>query len=286
MAPVISVIVTTYNHENYIEKALESILMQKDCPEFEIVIGNDCSTDNTGKIIENYASKYPQIKVLTRDKNLGMLYNFKNCFENCSGNYIAILEGDDYWHDDQKLKKQYELLKNSEALFCFNDIYLLEKEGEPYKKHVENAKKTLNGKITAKQHIELGNPIANFSCCMYKKEALKYIPETYWEDKDNADWLFNLYILDQKDGIYLNERCSVYRINEMGLWSRLANEEREFALIKAINNYNKYFNYKYKESFYKRLSQIVSISEKNLFSKTFSVNKNKKIKISVTRIKK
>ena len=111
---LISVVVTTYNQEKYIEEALEGILMQKDCPDFEIIIGNDCSTDFTGEIIEKYSKKYPDIiKVLPRTRNLGMQLNLKDCFKNCSGDYIAICEGDDYWIDCHKLKKQYELLKNS-----------------------------------------------------------------------------------------------------------------------------------------------------------------------------
>lgn len=257
----ISIIITTYNQEEYISQAIESVLMQQYCPEYEIVIGNDCSTDNTGLIIEDYRKKYPdKIKVLYRNKNLGMLHNLKDCFENCSGEYIAILEGDDYWIDNEKLRKQYDLLsKKNDALLCFNDIYLKYNNEENLKEHLKGIKKKIKNKISFEELVKYGNPIANFSCCMYRKKALKYIPESYWENKENADWLFNLYLLDVADGIYLKDRCSVYRINDKGIWSSLSSEEKCYLIIKAINEYNKLFNYKYTKIFMKQLVCIIKV---------------------------
>lgn len=269
--PIISVIVTTYNQEKYIAEALDSIFQQKDCPKFEVIIGNDCSTDSTGEIIENYRKKYPEIiKVLPRPKNLGMQLNLKNCIENSSGEYIAICEGDDYWVDCYKLKKQYELLKNSEnASFCFNDIYIRnEISGDvKLKRHIKNSKRRLPQNITFEDLIEYQNPVANFSCCMYKKETLKYIPEAYWNAK-GADFLFHMYLLDNSTGIFLKDICSVYRINNNSIYASQDNEQKITNLIEAIMNYNKMFQNKYKKSFYILLKKTLNrfFREKILFS--------------------
>lgn len=267
----ISVIITTYNQEKYIAEAIESVLSQKDCPKFEIIIGNDCSTDSTPKIVEEYKQKYPEIiKVLPRPYNLGLKKNLKNCFENCSGDYIAICEGDDYWVDCHKLKKQYELLKNSsEALFCFNDIYIQNEiiGKTKYKRHFKSLKKRMSPIFTFKDLVEKQNPIANFSCVMYKREVLKYIPDEYWDAK-SADFLLHMYLLDKATGIFLKDICSVYRMNNNSIYAGVDNEEKVLYQISNIIDYNKIFNYKYKKSFYILLQKFIRdlLKEKVLFS--------------------
>lgn len=271
LTPIISVIVTTYNQEKYIAEALEGIFLQKDCPKFEVIIGNDCSTDLTGKIIEDYRKKYPEIiKVLPRPKNLGMQLNLKNCIENCIGEYIAICEGDDYWIDCYKLKKQYELLKKSEnSSFCFNDIYIKNEitGNKKLKRHFKTSKKKLPTNITFENLIEYRNPVANFSCCMYKKDALKYLPETYWSSKA-ADFLFHMYLLDNSTGIFLKDICSVYRINNNSIYASQEKEQKISKQIENIVNYNKIFENKYKKSFYILLQKTLRdlLKEKILFS--------------------
>lgn len=110
---LVSIAVITYNHEKYIQKALESILIQEVTFEYEIVIGDDCSKDNTRKIIEDYQKKYPQIiRVLERKQNLGATKNFYDVLLNCRGAYIALLEGDDYWTDKHKLQLQIDYMEH------------------------------------------------------------------------------------------------------------------------------------------------------------------------------
>src|SRR5256885_224442 len=95
----LSVLVTVYNHEKYIAEALDSILNQKVNFEFEIVIADDVSTDSTKSIIEKYAKEHPHrnIRILKSEKNLGITKNLQRGLQSCQGEYIAILEGDDYW---------------------------------------------------------------------------------------------------------------------------------------------------------------------------------------------
>lgn len=108
----ISVGVITYNQETTIRQTLDSILAQKGDFDLELVIGEDCSRDNTFAICQEYADKYPisnvkcQIVLLPNQKNLGIMANFARVMRACTGDYIGICAGDDYWCDEQKLQKQ------------------------------------------------------------------------------------------------------------------------------------------------------------------------------------
>jgi glycosyltransferase involved in cell wall biosynthesis len=109
----VSVHMITYNHALFIEQAIESILQQKTNVSFELVIGEDCSTDETRRIILGYRDKYPKIiKVVMSDKNVGMKKNLLRTTEACQGKYIAFCEGDNYWSCQNKLQKQFEYLEN------------------------------------------------------------------------------------------------------------------------------------------------------------------------------
>ena len=113
--PTVSVCMITYNHGPYIRQAIESVLMQKCTFSFDVIIGEDCSTDNTGAICREYASSHPNIRLLSQDSNLGMLPNLFRTVEACTGEYIAYCEGDDYWSDPEKLQKQFDFLERNPA---------------------------------------------------------------------------------------------------------------------------------------------------------------------------
>ena len=104
----ISILVVTYNQEKYIQQCLDSILMQQIDFEYEVIIGDDCSTDNTAAICDLYAEKYSNFHVYHHPKNLGHVGNWEFCLNQCHGEYIAILEGDDFWIDNRKLQKQVD----------------------------------------------------------------------------------------------------------------------------------------------------------------------------------
>jgi len=111
LAVLVSINCTTYNHEMYIADAIESFLMQKTNFDYEILIGEDCSTDNTKKIVEALAKKHPnKIRVITSSKNVGARKNSMRLLENSRGKYIAECEGDDYWTDPYKLQKQMDYM--------------------------------------------------------------------------------------------------------------------------------------------------------------------------------
>lgn len=109
---MISVLVCTYNQEKYLAQALDSVLMQQYDEPFEILIGDDCSTDNTGKIADDYQSRYPDIiRVIRPDKNGGASLNFIRLVKEARGEYIFICDGDDYWLRDDVLQKQIDVYR-------------------------------------------------------------------------------------------------------------------------------------------------------------------------------
>jgi glycosyltransferase involved in cell wall biosynthesis len=119
--PLVSVNIVTYNQEQYIEQALESVLAQKTNFPFEIVIGEDGSTDQTRMICASYVYKYPNIvRLLETPHNLGAVPNFMRTLRATRGKYIALLDGDDYWIDPLKLQKQIDALESDDKMtICF-----------------------------------------------------------------------------------------------------------------------------------------------------------------------
>lgn len=108
----LSVAVITYNQQDTIAQTLDSILMQKGDFDIELVIGEDCSSDNTWNICHEYAERYPEIvRLLPNTQNLGIMRNFARVMQYCSGDYIGICAGDDYWCDEHKLQKQLDYFK-------------------------------------------------------------------------------------------------------------------------------------------------------------------------------
>lgn len=112
--PLVSVVMLVYNHEKWLRQAIESILMQETYFSYELIIGEDCSTDNSRSIVKEYEKLYPSIIVpIFNEKNLGMTRNAENVWSRAQGKYVACCEGDDYWIDPHKLQKQVDFLENN-----------------------------------------------------------------------------------------------------------------------------------------------------------------------------
>lgn len=122
--PTVSVCMITYNHEPFIRQAIDGILSQECNFSFELVIGEDKSSDNTRAICQEFEEKYPEIiKIHLRETNIGVIQNFIKTLKVCTGKYIALCEGDDYWTDPQKLQKQVDFLENNEDFaICFHTV--------------------------------------------------------------------------------------------------------------------------------------------------------------------
>jgi glycosyltransferase involved in cell wall biosynthesis len=120
----------TYNHEAYVSQAIESILRQETTFRFEVVIGEDCSTDRTREIVRHYESSHPDIvRVVSSESNVGMTENFYRTVKACRGKYVAFCEGDDYWHAPHKLQAQANFLETHQEFGMVHsgyDVYHME----------------------------------------------------------------------------------------------------------------------------------------------------------------
>lgn len=122
--PLVSITCITYNHEKYIAQTIEGFLMQETSFPYEVIIGEDCSTDGTRAVIEGYCKKYPHIiKLVTSDNNVGARKNGVRIRNEAKGKYIAICEGDDYWTDPHKLQQQVSFLEsNPDYVLCYHNV--------------------------------------------------------------------------------------------------------------------------------------------------------------------
>lgn len=123
-APLVSVYMLTYRHEKFIAQAIEGVIAQKCNFPIELIIGEDCSPDDTRKIVLDYQRRYPNlIRVLISMRNVGAYANGRRCQLATRGKYVALCEGDDYWHHSYKLQMQVDLMEaNPEIVVCHTDF--------------------------------------------------------------------------------------------------------------------------------------------------------------------
>jgi len=115
--PVVSVAMTAFNSAKWISRALDSVISQQVSFPLEIVVGDDCSTDETARIAHSYHQRYPDmIRVLNRPENIGIQHNYYDTFRHCRGKFIAWLDADDYWTDPNKLRIQVSLLEQDASV--------------------------------------------------------------------------------------------------------------------------------------------------------------------------
>ena len=122
--PLVSVCMTTYNHEAYLAQAIEGVLSQQTDFGVELVVGEDCSTDGTRAVCERYAARYPdRIRLVTSGENVGWRANYRRTFEACRGKYVAYCDGDDWWSDPRKLQMQVEVMESDATCgMCYTSV--------------------------------------------------------------------------------------------------------------------------------------------------------------------
>lgn len=109
--PDVSACVITYNHAQYLTECLDGILAQEGDFTMEVVVADDCSIDGTREIAEAFARRDPRIRLLDSKRNVGMGSNVQRAFAACTGAFVAVCEGDDFWIDRQKLSRQLAVMK-------------------------------------------------------------------------------------------------------------------------------------------------------------------------------
>ncbi len=253
----INVVLITYNHSAYIEEAFQSIVSQKlpDGWEMEIIVADDASIDDTLTILKRLASEsYVSTVFLPEEPNLGHPMNYKRAFNACSGEYIAILEGDDYWISQYHLDNHINFLSHhNECVLSMNRPILQSMKTGCidlgfYDSHEETI--YITGRDLAK-----GNKLGNLSSCVLRNTAVRRLPEGIYE-LDMDDWLLGLTL--SKSGILCkhNKPTSVWRIHSNGQWSGLSTMEKGYRMLQQIDRYDSFLKGIYHDEFIKNQNEI------------------------------
>ena len=216
--PVLSVWLLTFNHRNYFQNSIESILSQQTTFDYEIVIGDDYSDDGTREIaLKYYETNESKVRLVLSKENYWQQFGpilSRELYKSCRGKYIATCEGDDYWTDPFKIQKQVEYLENN------TDISLVSHDYSVIKNRV-----TCTGNLShyfnkvSRIDVDIENILDPFmikSCAvMFRKDLL---PECIIDNLTGDIVLFS-YLLKKNKGVVLKDNMATYRIHETGIYS-------------------------------------------------------------------
>ena len=217
----INVILITYNHAGYIRQTLESILMQQTPHEVEIIVADDCSTDSTVEIVREYENKTSfGFIYLPKEKNTGYIRNYQQAFAACTGDFVAIMEGDDYWLKPNHLQNHIDFLeKYNDSPMSYNrHLRLFEDQN---REEIFDWTSEKEYEYVTTEQLALGNRIGNLSCCVFRGERIKNLDRKLF-DMEIADWMLGMYMGQFGSLLYLKEVTSAYRIHDSGQWSRMS----------------------------------------------------------------
>jgi hypothetical protein len=216
--PLVSVVLRTYNHAPFIAQAIESVLIQRAEFPFELVIGEDCSSDGTREIVEAYGRRYPDlVKPVLPERNVGHGEMLRQALAATRGGLIAYLDGDDYWTSRQKLAKQVAFLEaNPDCHDCFHDVSLVYDEaGVP--------SGTISPRL-AEEHFGIEQVLMD---CFVPAPAMMFrrgvFEELEREAFDSAwlDWIIHVQAATHGPLGYIPEVLAAYRVHRGGMFSAL-----------------------------------------------------------------
>ena len=226
MSIIVSVSCITFNHAPYIRACLDGFLMQKTSFVFEILIHDDCSTDGTREIIEEYSKKYPDIifPIFQTENQYskgvrGMMARFN--FPRSRGKYIALCEGDDYWSDPYKLQRQVDFLEaNTDFSICFHNMKILN-ESNPSAIEFTNSK----DQESVSSILDLASK-GNFmftASVVFKKPKDGF--PNWLTDLPIGDYAIHLFNAQFGKIKFLDQVMGVYRIHAGGVWGSFSKEK-------------------------------------------------------------
>lgn len=214
MKPVVSVLLITYNQQDYIAQAIESVLMQKVDFPYEIVIGEDLGPDDTRAICGKYAATYDFIHILPREKNLGVAGNWCDCAQHAQGKYLMMLDGDDYWRCPDKMQMQVDFMEaHPECVVCHTNadiLYMNTGDIKPSNKHDVPEGMILHDVMGGREQI------TSSTVCLRAESVKKHIPFDMYvkEDFPCEDWPTIAILSAYGEIRYLPQVTTVYRVGQ------------------------------------------------------------------------
>jgi len=293
----VSIICIVYNHEKYIEKALNGFLMQKVNFNYEILIHEDASTDNSSNILKKYENKYrDKIKVIYQKENKYSkgISPSKPLYEMAQGKYLAICEGDDYWIDENKLQKQVDFLeKNLEYVATYHNVFVVDSKGEKLKNDLEwpiKKSHTINI-IDLEKNIYLCGQTASIVCRNFWRGWNQIEKDKYLKCRANGDRKLSIIFTLMGKVYFFKEIMSSYRkVTSHGdsYTARIRGKNRTFHMYNSLIDLQKLalelFDYDYKIDvhlkdcfYYALVFMMKNPNKKNfqIFIKILKIYKNK-----------
>lgn len=243
---MVSVCCTTYNQVQFIAQTIDSFLMQQTNFQFEVVIGDDCSTDGTSEVLKKYKEKHPEIvKIISAKKNVGAHQNMIDTVKNCKGKYIALCDGDDYWTDARKLQKQVDFLEqNPDYVMCCH-----------YTRVIDTNENTLYVDPNPLPLVHTYHDLLTGKQEETKTATVVYHNSAQIHQLFQKSWYFKCYAADKFLKIFatfntgrkiyvMPEIMSCYRNHVGGIWSMIKVEARMEMVISDFNLIIKHFRYR------------------------------------------
>jgi hypothetical protein len=226
--PRVSVVTLTYNQQDLVGQAIESVAAQDYPGEIEMLVADDFSTDSTPEVVSAYARKYPRlVRPLLRGSNLGSSRNFFETWKQCSGDYVAVLDGDDYWTSPSKLREQVTVLESDHGLsFCFHRATILYLQGGTMTIPPERLPPVLSlGSLVP------GNIVP--SCTViYRRGALPEYPE-WLRDSRIVDYALHFLHALAGPFAFLDRNWAAYRIHSGNMFASLPDAEQLTDLLEV-----------------------------------------------------
>lgn len=228
--PILSVCVRSYNQCEFLKIAIDSILSQKTTFDFNIIVSDDCSTDGTRELLQDYSAQYPgKFCLVFGEKNIGGPNNFRRVIETAQSKYVAFMDGDDYWVDNYKLQKQYDFMTtHPEYVGCFHNAYVRVNDCEDL--CLFNSE-FLNSCITF-ETIVRKHWFMPTSSEFVVRESI-FFPEWY-DTVPNDDYVINLGIAMRGNFYYMPDVMSVYRKHEKNLSAMYVDYHMTYRVLNKI----------------------------------------------------
>lgn len=221
--PKVSVCLIAYYHGPFIARAIESVLAQQADFAVELVIGEDCSPDNTRAIIEDYQRRYPdRIRLISGPHNVGGQPNFIRTYAACRGEYVAMLEADDYWVDDEKLRRQVAILdQNPDLVMCFAGCARVDEQGSIEQENY--VPEPFRRRLTQPDVVRDFCPPT--PTVLFRNRVAPAFPASFATVPNGDHFLYSL-LTAHGDAAYLPRVVAHYRRHGGGAWSTLNQEKR------------------------------------------------------------
>ena len=235
----VSVLMITYNHERYIAQALDSVLAQDVDFDYEIVVGEDHSSDGTLRIVSEYQLRNPgRIRIVTSEANVGMHQNLIRTYRACRGDYIAMLEGDDYWTSPEKLQLQVNFLEgNPSYAICFHGVEIY---SEMVDRVIDRVRAATSDTTFTLDDIVSDNMIPTCSA-LFRNRLIDEFPEWLCRLR-MLDWPMNVLNAHTGPAMYLDKVMAMYRVHPQGVWNQTTEESQLQSIIGTLDLFIEHFD--------------------------------------------